>query len=150
MAAVSMSVALRRAFLGRSAVPVAAIPVSRVPTRLLSSSTWRLAQDQTRDMQLITVDEKLDITTLTGVPEEHIKTRKVRIFVPARNNMQSGVNNTKKWKMEFDTRERWENPLMGWASTADPLSNMVLTFSTKEDAVAFAEKNANTVVTKRH
>lgn len=87
------------------------------------------------------VDEKLDITTLTGVPEEHIKTRKVRIFVPARNNMQSGVNNTKKWKMEFDTRERWENPLMGWASTADPLSNMVLTFSAKEDAIAFAEKN---------
>ncbi|XP_036894395.1 NADH dehydrogenase [ubiquinone] iron-sulfur protein 4, mitochondrial isoform X2 [Sturnira hondurensis] len=82
-----------------------------------------------------------DITTLTGVPDEHIKTRKVRIFVPARNNMQSGVNNTKKWKMEFDTRERWENPLMGWASTADPLSNMVLTFSTKEAAVAFAEKN---------
>ncbi|ELK31748.1 NADH dehydrogenase [ubiquinone] iron-sulfur protein 4, mitochondrial, partial [Myotis davidii] len=109
--------------------------------RSLSTSTWRLAQDQTRDSQLITVDEKLDITTLTGVPEEHIKTRKVRIFVPARNNMQSGVNNTKKWKMEFDTRERWENPLMGWASTADPLSNMVLTFSTKEDAVAFAEKN---------
>uniref|UniRef100_A0A8I5NSA3 NADH dehydrogenase [ubiquinone] iron-sulfur protein 4, mitochondrial n=1 Tax=Papio anubis TaxID=9555 RepID=A0A8I5NSA3_PAPAN len=82
-----------------------------------------------------------DVTTLTGVPEEHIKTRKVRIFVPARNNMQSGVNNTKKWKMEFDTRERWENPLMGWASTADPLSNMVLTFRTKEDAVSFAEKN---------
>ncbi|EPQ09713.1 NADH dehydrogenase [ubiquinone] iron-sulfur protein 4, mitochondrial [Myotis brandtii] len=109
--------------------------------RSLSTSTWRLAQDQTRDSQLITVDEKLDITTLTGVPEEHIKTRKVRIFVPARNNMQSGVNNTKKWKMEFDTRERWENPLMGWASTADPLSNMVLTFSTKEDAMAFAEKN---------
>ncbi|XP_039725862.1 NADH dehydrogenase [ubiquinone] iron-sulfur protein 4, mitochondrial isoform X1 [Pteropus medius] len=141
MAAVSMSVALRQALLGRRAASVAAISVSRVPTRSLSTSTWRLAQDQTRDTQLITVDEKLDITTLTGVPEEHIKTRKVRIFVPARNNMQSGVNNTKKWKMEFDTRERWENPLMGWASTADPLSNLVLTFSTKEDAVAFAEKN---------
>uniref|UniRef100_U3K884 NADH dehydrogenase [ubiquinone] iron-sulfur protein 4, mitochondrial n=1 Tax=Ficedula albicollis TaxID=59894 RepID=U3K884_FICAL len=107
----------------------------------LSTSTWRLAQDQTRDTQLITVDEKLDITTLTGVPDEHIKTRKVHIFVPARNAMQSGANNTKKWKMEFDNRERWENPLMGWASTADPLSNMVLTFSTKEDAIAFAEKN---------
>uniref|UniRef100_A0A9L0SRQ3 NADH dehydrogenase [ubiquinone] iron-sulfur protein 4, mitochondrial n=1 Tax=Equus caballus TaxID=9796 RepID=A0A9L0SRQ3_HORSE len=141
MAAVSMSVALRQALWGRRAVAVAAVSVSRGPTRSLSTSTWRLAQDQTRDTQLITVDEKLDITTLTGVPEEHIKTRKVRIFVPARNNMQAGVNNTKKWKMEFDTRERWENPLMGWASTADPLSNMVLTFSTKEDAVAFAEKN---------
>ncbi|KAI5088387.1 NADH dehydrogenase [ubiquinone] iron-sulfur protein 4, mitochondrial [Silurus meridionalis] len=82
-----------------------------------------------------------DITSITGVPEEHIKTRKVHIFVPPRNAMQSGVQNTKKWKMDFDTRERWENSLMGWSSTADPLSNMVLTFSTKEDAIAFAEKN---------
>lgn len=58
-----------------------------------------------------------DISTLTGVPEEHIKTRKVHIFVPAKTAMQSGSNSTKKWKMDFDTRERWENPLMGWAST---------------------------------
>ncbi|KAM9679639.1 NADH dehydrogenase [ubiquinone] iron-sulfur protein 4, mitochondrial isoform 1-T1 [Dama dama] len=143
MAAISMSVALRQALWGRRVATVAAVSVSKVSTRSLSTSTWRLAQDQTRDTQLITVDEKLDITTLTGVPEEHIKTRKARIFVPARNNMQSGVNNTKKWKMEFDTRERWENPLMGWASTADPLSNLVLTFSTKEDAIAFAEKNGS-------
>ncbi|XP_042191262.1 NADH dehydrogenase [ubiquinone] iron-sulfur protein 4, mitochondrial [Callorhinchus milii] len=111
------------------------------PTRSLSTSTWRLAESPVHDSQLITVDKKLDITPLTGVPEDHIKTRRVRIFVPARNAMQSGVNNTKKWRIEFDTRERWENPLMGWASSADPLSNMVLTFSTKEDAVAFVEKN---------
>nr|XP_045721096.1 NADH dehydrogenase [ubiquinone] iron-sulfur protein 4, mitochondrial-like [Mirounga angustirostris] len=141
MTAVSMSEALRQMLWGKRAVAVAAISVSRVPIRSLSTSTWRLAQVQARDTQPITVDEKLDITTLTGVPEEHIKTRKVRIFAPAHNNMQSGVNNTKKWNMEFDTRERWENPLMGWASRADPLSNMVLTFSTKEDAAAFAEKN---------
>ncbi|XP_068951391.1 NADH dehydrogenase [ubiquinone] iron-sulfur protein 4, mitochondrial isoform X2 [Petaurus breviceps papuanus] len=137
MAAVSMSAALRQALGTRRAAAAA----SRLPTRSLSTSTWWLAKDQAQDTQLITVDEKLDITALTGVPEEHIKTRKVQIFVPTRNNMQSGVNNTKKWKMEFDTRERWENPLMGWASTADPLSNLVLTFSTKEDAIAFAEKN---------
>ncbi len=36
---------------------------------------------------------------------------------PARTAMQSGIKNTQKWKMDFDTRERWENPLMGWAST---------------------------------
>ncbi|XP_043920355.1 NADH dehydrogenase [ubiquinone] iron-sulfur protein 4, mitochondrial [Protopterus annectens] len=112
-----------------------------VPVRSLRASSWWLAENQTQDTQLITVDEKLDITALTGVPEEHIKTRKVRIFVPARNAMQSGINNTKKWRMEFDTRERWENPLMGWASTADPLSNMVLNFTSKEDAIFFAEKN---------
>ncbi|KAM4875818.1 NADH dehydrogenase [ubiquinone] iron-sulfur protein 4, mitochondrial [Thomomys bottae] len=141
MAAASMSAALRQALSRSGAARAAAAAVCGVPCRSLSTSQWRLAQGQTQNMQLITVDEKLDITALTGVPKEHITTRKVRIFVPARNNMQSGVNNTKKWKMEFDTRERWENPLMGWASTADPLSNMVLTFSTKEDAIAFAEKN---------
>uniref|UniRef100_A0A8C0V4P3 NADH dehydrogenase [ubiquinone] iron-sulfur protein 4, mitochondrial n=1 Tax=Cyanistes caeruleus TaxID=156563 RepID=A0A8C0V4P3_CYACU len=139
-ASLSMSAALR-GFVARSGAAAVRPP----PPRSLSTSTWRLAQHQTRDTQLITVDEKLDITTLTGVPDEHIKTRKVHIFVPARNAMQSGANNTKKWKMEFDNRERWENPLMGWASTADPLSNMVLTFSTKEDAIAFAEKNGYTI-----
>uniref|UniRef100_A0A3P9NWZ0 NADH dehydrogenase [ubiquinone] iron-sulfur protein 4, mitochondrial n=1 Tax=Poecilia reticulata TaxID=8081 RepID=A0A3P9NWZ0_POERE len=93
------------------------------------------------EISLLFTQKCSDITTLTGVPEEHIKTRKVHIFVPAKTAMQSGINSTKKWKMDFDTRERWENPLMGWASTADPLSNMVLSFSSKEDAVAFAEKN---------
>lgn len=57
------------------------------------------------------------ITPVTGVPEEHIKTRLVRIFKPAKNPMQSGTFNTRKWKMEFETRQRWENPLMGWASS---------------------------------
>ncbi|PNJ52933.1 NDUFS4 isoform 3 [Pongo abelii] len=59
MAAVSMSVALRQTLWRRRAVAVAALSVSRVPTRLLRTSTWRLAQDQTQDTQLITVDEKL-------------------------------------------------------------------------------------------
>ncbi|RXN23509.1 NADH dehydrogenase [ubiquinone] iron-sulfur mitochondrial [Labeo rohita] len=130
-------------FKSRTHIVVNASPLSSRQARSISTSGWRLAEQQGRGSQLITVDEKLDITTLTGVPEEHIKTRKVRIFVAARNAMQSGVKNTQKWKMDFDTRERWENPLMGWSSTADPLSNMVLTFSTKEDAVAFAEKNGN-------
>ncbi|XP_040195278.1 NADH dehydrogenase [ubiquinone] iron-sulfur protein 4, mitochondrial [Rana temporaria] len=132
----SMSPALRQMLSVRRA---AAVLLN--PNRSLNTSTWRLAHTQSQDTQLITVDEKLDITTLTGVPEEQIKTRKVRIFVPARNTMQSGVQNTKKWKIDFDTRERWENPLMGWASTADPLSNMVLSFTSKEDAIAFVEKN---------
>uniref|UniRef100_W5LV27 NADH dehydrogenase [ubiquinone] iron-sulfur protein 4, mitochondrial n=1 Tax=Astyanax mexicanus TaxID=7994 RepID=W5LV27_ASTMX len=117
--------------------------ITQTPRSCFSSgrTSGRLAQKQKNGSQLITVDEKLNITALTGVPEEHIKTRKVHIFVPTRTTMQSGVQNTKKWKMDFDTRERWENPLMGWASTGDPLSNMELTFSTKEDAIAFAEKN---------
>lgn len=58
-----------------------------------------------------------DLTKISGVPEEHITTRRVRISLPSKNAMQSGTNNLDYWKIEFDTRERWENPLMGWTST---------------------------------
>merc|ERR1711944_294746 len=89
----------------------------------------------------VEVDAKDDISMLGGVPEEHIKTRMVRIFIPARNAMQSGNFKTNNWRIEFDTRERWESPLMGWQSTADPLSNMTVDFSSKDAAAAFCEKN---------
>jgi len=83
-----------------------------------------------------------DGAVLACVPEEHIVTRKVRVFRPAKNAMQSGMLNTKKWKIEFDTRERWENPTMGWGSNADPLSNIsaALSFHTKAEAVEFVER----------
>ncbi|KAK2153331.1 hypothetical protein LSH36_300g02017 [Paralvinella palmiformis] len=90
-------------------------------------------------MTLFTIME--DISTISGVPEEHIRERHVRIFIPAKNAMQSGVYKTHKWHIEFDTKERWENPLMGWISTADPLSNMDIEFASKEDAMVFCEKN---------
>lgn len=65
----------------------------------------------------ITVSAGEDIGLISGVPEEHIRTRRVRIYQPAKNAMQSGTNNINFWQMDFDTRERWENPLMGWTST---------------------------------
>ncbi|KAL3867344.1 hypothetical protein ACJMK2_044553 [Sinanodonta woodiana] len=108
-----------------------------------SSSLTHTEKKEPKESEItsITVDAKDDITSLSGVPEEHIKTRMVRICVPARNPMQSGTFNTKNWRIEFETRERWENPLMGWTSTADPLSNMIVNFSSKEAAVEFCEKN---------
>nr|CAG4643504.1 EOG090X0DNW [Ilyocryptus agilis] len=89
---------------------------------------------------LIQVDQKVDIGVITGFPEEHIKERLARIWKPAKHAMQSGTNNTHKWIVGFDTRERWENPLMGWTSSGDPLSNVELKFSSKEDAIAFCER----------
>lgn len=67
---------------------------------------------------------QVNVTPIAGIPDEHIYTRRVRIYKPAKNAMQSGTNNLNHWEMEFDTRQRWENPLMGWTSTGDPLSNM--------------------------
>jgi len=90
---------------------------------------------------LIEVEGAVDITNISGVPEEHIKERNVRIFRPAKNAMQSGTHGIKRWKIEFEARQRWENNLMGWASSGDPLSNMLVDFASKEEAIAFVEKN---------
>ena len=64
--------------------------------------------------------------------------------MPARHAMQSGSHNTRTWRLEFENQERWENPLMGWASSGDPLSNVTISFDSKEQAVAFAIKNGFT------
>ncbi|GAB9465406.1 Nadh dehydrogenase [Globisporangium polare] len=66
--------------------------------------------------------------------------RKVRVFMPTRHQMQSGTYNTRHWEIRFDSPRTWQNPLMGWTSTADPFHGMVLKFDKKEDAVHFAEK----------
>lgn len=75
------------------------------------------------------------------MPEEHVKGRRVRIYKPAKNAMQSGTNNIQHWELEFDTRQRWENPCMGWSSTGDPLSNLKLSFNSPNEAINICEKN---------
>ncbi|KAG0411202.1 hypothetical protein HPB47_011667 [Ixodes persulcatus] len=97
---------------------------------------------------LITVDTPMDIAPLTGVPEEHIKTRRVRIFVPARNTMQSGTNNTHAWRMDKVVGEgQRRSKVLKYLTVSlflnrgDPLSNMNINFSSKEAAMSFCEKN---------
>jgi NADH dehydrogenase (ubiquinone) Fe-S protein 4 len=46
----------------------------------------------------------MNSVVLQGVPEEHTKERYVRIYRPAKNPMQSGTANIKKWKIDFETR----------------------------------------------
>lgn len=65
----------------------------------------------------ITVPVDVNLGPISGVPAEQLKERRVRIHIPPKNAMQSGTDNVNTWLIEFDNRERWENPLMGWAST---------------------------------
>lgn len=65
-----------------------------------------------------------------------------RIYKPARTAMQSGSAKTKRWLLEFDqARAREVEPLMGWTSSADTRQQLRLWFATKEEAVAYAERN---------
>lgn len=82
------------------------------------------------------------IEFINGIPEEQMKDRRVRVYKPSRNPMQSGVQNMKEWRIEFNLKEKWENPTMGWGSTADPLSNVAgwMKFKHKDDAIAFCHR----------
>ena len=55
--------------------------------------------------------------------------------------MQSGLTKTNKWIIEFKTKDSGVDPLMGWESSTDTLTELKLEFSTKESAIDYAKKN---------
>ena len=54
--------------------------------------------------------------------------------------MQSGSKKFNKWIIEFITEKPGVNPLMGWESSSDTLSELKLEFSSKELAINYAKK----------
>ncbi len=65
-----------------------------------------------------------------------------KIYRPARNAMQSGAAKSEKWVLEFDsTAPRTVDPLMGWIGSTDTSTQVRMTFDTREDAIAFAQKS---------
>ena len=67
--------------------------------------------------------------------------KKAKIYKPTKSAMQSGKRNTKKWLLEFDTQNTGIDPLMGWRSSKDTMSEVKIEFITKEQAVDYAKKN---------
>ena len=55
--------------------------------------------------------------------------------------MQSGIANTNKWIIKYITKDPGVNPLMGWESSSDTLSELKLEFPTKESAIEYAKRN---------
>ena len=55
--------------------------------------------------------------------------------------MQSGIKKFDKWIIEFITDEPGINPIMGWESSTDTYSEVILEFKTKDLAIEYAKKN---------
>ena len=55
--------------------------------------------------------------------------------------MQSGKGNSKKWLLEFETLNTGINPLMGWQTSKDTMSEVKLEFSSKEEAISYVKRN---------
>ncbi len=65
-----------------------------------------------------------------------------RIYRPAKNANQSGMGKTRLWRLDFMPESaRSIDPLMGWTSSSDMNSQIKLDFETREEAVAYAERN---------
>src|SRR5690606_28086273 len=87
-------------------------------------------------------DGPLEAATISGAPFS-LQTRTVRIFKHAKAATQSSNFPGEVWTMDWDVLPkggRWENSLMGWASSSDEMQATNLKFKTKEDAIRFAER----------
>tara|TARA_B100001741_G_C16168865_1_gene421426 strand:- start:306 stop:587 length:282 start_codon:yes stop_codon:yes gene_type:complete len=67
--------------------------------------------------------------------------KKAKIYKPSKTATQSGLKKFDKWILEFITNDPTINPLMGWESSDDTLSELKMEFSSKEIAVDYATKN---------
>lgn len=67
---------------------------------------------------------------------------RARIYSPAKTAMQSGKSKTGHWVLEFDQAEpKRVEPLMGYTSSSNMQTQVKLRFKSKDEAVAYAEKN---------
>ena|SRR5579871_2187918 len=65
-----------------------------------------------------------------------------RIYRPAKSAMQSGTASSREWQLDYEPEEpRVIEPLMGWTSSSDMKQQLTLRFDTKEEAVAYCERN---------
>ena len=65
-----------------------------------------------------------------------------RIYKPAKTAMQSGTAKTKDWVLDYEPEQpRAVEPLMGWTSSGDMRQQLKLRFETREEAIAYCERN---------
>ncbi|GBE85038.1 NADH-ubiquinone oxidoreductase 21kDa subunit [Sparassis latifolia] len=117
-----------------------------VSSRALNThQTSTPAETREKQRSEVTTAPERDVVTadiISGAPGE-LRHRAVRIFQPTRSTTQSGSGKSHRWRIDWDVLQgagRWENPLMGWASSADYMQGTRISFRSKEDAIHFAEK----------
>lgn len=65
-----------------------------------------------------------------------------RIVEADRKTTQSGKAGTGRWTLEFERQQpQRPDPLTGWNGSGDTRTQVRLSFKTKDDAIAYAEKH---------
>jgi len=64
-----------------------------------------------------------------------------RIFQRPKSSMSSGKYRTDRWQLEFEPAEaKRPDPLTGWAGSGDTRDQIRIMFDTREDAIAYCER----------
>ena len=67
---------------------------------------------------------------------------KAKIYKPTKTAMQSGRAKYNKWVLKFlDQKNQLKDTMMGWNGGSSTVSQIELKFSTKEEAVSYAQIN---------
>ena len=67
--------------------------------------------------------------------------KKAKIYIPTKTAMQSGSKNSQKWILEFISEDTGINTLMGWETSTDTMSEVKISFDSKDAAIKYAKKN---------
>lgn len=103
----------------------------------------KLVESERKDPTGRVSTPKTPLTVSSVFPDDAV----VVIYRPARSAMTSGKANTRHWKLRFERRTPpFIEPLMGWTGGDDPLTQVELTFPTRESAVAHAERQGLTFI----
>lgn len=66
---------------------------------------------------------------------------RARIFQNPKSAMQSGAAASEQWVLDFEpSGPRQQDPLTGWYGSGDTQSQVTLRFATREEAIAYANR----------
>jgi len=98
--------------------------------------------DQIPDGQTMEpVDEALSVHRGSSPEPEELRLVHARVYRRSPNPMQAGRAHTSAWIVEFEPHLKpGIDPLMGWTSSADPLQQVRMSFSTLEEAEGYCRR----------
>src|SRR5690606_32895126 len=103
----------------------------------------KLVESERKDPTRRVSTPKTPLTVSSVFPDDAV----VVSYRPARPALPPGKPTTRHWKLRFKRRTPpFIEPLMGWTGGDDPLTQVELTFPTRESAVAYAERQGLTFI----
>lgn len=112
----------------------------KIPLDEMWMSKTDLQKKKLRAHAVIAELRPYDLTGVSGVPRPYWRKRRAFVGLFPKNVMQQGTYNTRNWIVKFNHTSDWENPLIGWNTTADSHSNLSIPFSSSTAAVEYCQK----------